>query len=284
MKQIMPMIFAWVALTTTANAASFDCSKARTKIEKMICDSKSISALDSKLADEYTKALAQACDAAQVKKVQRGWLKSRDTSETVKDLTSMYEDQLKWFVSKDTHPMDKYSVINPNLSKYKFDIHRSGCVQYLSYPPQAYDITISAPSGIQSQKLTIQSSATQDQLLSIVDMDGDGSKDLYLNRGYGAGPFPFTSVYIFNPDAKQFEEDKAFPQGATPGEILGCVYVEERMSEGPANYDYWITEWCRDKETKGWKRGKACSMKNDKECYTKLDNYKNDWLKHHLVE
>lgn len=49
-----------VALPNTANAASFDCTKAGTDQEKMICSDSILSSLDDKLAKTYKSALLEA--------------------------------------------------------------------------------------------------------------------------------------------------------------------------------------------------------------------------------
>jgi len=62
-----------------AAAASFDCAKARTKVEKLICKDPQLSRQDEDLAKAYGEAL-KAWDgqiAAYVKMSQRGWMGSR---------------------------------------------------------------------------------------------------------------------------------------------------------------------------------------------------------------
>lgn len=63
-------------LGTSAHAASFDCSKASSKSEKLICGSNELSNLDSKLAEKYQVAYAASGSVAQEKLVvaQRAWL------------------------------------------------------------------------------------------------------------------------------------------------------------------------------------------------------------------
>jgi uncharacterized protein YecT (DUF1311 family) len=65
-----------------ASAASFDCAKARTKVEKLICKDPQLSRQDEDLAKAYGEAL-KAWDgktAAYVKLSQRGWVASRALS------------------------------------------------------------------------------------------------------------------------------------------------------------------------------------------------------------
>lgn len=57
-----------------ATAAGFDCSKAATSAEKMICGDTELSRLDEVLAVSYRRALARAVDADAFQAVQKAWL------------------------------------------------------------------------------------------------------------------------------------------------------------------------------------------------------------------
>ncbi len=65
-------------MTLSAQAASFDCSKATTKIERMICDNPELSKLDEDLGLVYGEALEKASDPAVLKNEQLQWLKERN--------------------------------------------------------------------------------------------------------------------------------------------------------------------------------------------------------------
>jgi uncharacterized protein len=74
----MPKNWLLLAAAPLAHAASFDCSKARTPIEKTICASPELSAADDQMAAAYKAALAQAPEAAELLRVgQREWLRDR---------------------------------------------------------------------------------------------------------------------------------------------------------------------------------------------------------------
>ena len=64
-----------LALTSLdARAASFDCKKAATAIEKLTCSDAGLSELDGKLADAYRRALAIVAHPDALKAEQRTWL------------------------------------------------------------------------------------------------------------------------------------------------------------------------------------------------------------------
>jgi len=59
-----------------SEAASFDCQKAQTKNEKLICITPELSQLDEKLAKQYSSSLKKSNDNGEViKQSQRAWLK-----------------------------------------------------------------------------------------------------------------------------------------------------------------------------------------------------------------
>jgi uncharacterized protein YecT (DUF1311 family) len=68
-----------ILVAAPATAASFDCAKARTKVEKLICKDPQLSRQDEDLAKAYGEALKlwDGQIAAYVKLNQRGWVGSR---------------------------------------------------------------------------------------------------------------------------------------------------------------------------------------------------------------
>ncbi|MBO9557505.1 MAG: hypothetical protein J7515_02830 [Caulobacter sp.] len=68
-----------LAVAAPANAASFDCAKAKSKVEKLICKDPQLSRQDEDLAKTYGEALKlwDGKIAAYVKLTQRGWVASR---------------------------------------------------------------------------------------------------------------------------------------------------------------------------------------------------------------
>ncbi|MGA2085278.1 MAG: lysozyme inhibitor LprI family protein [Terracidiphilus sp.] len=73
------LVFVLLQTPVCLHAASFDCSKARTSIEKAICSSPELSAADDKLAQAYHVALTKVPEAAMlVREAQRKWLLSAE--------------------------------------------------------------------------------------------------------------------------------------------------------------------------------------------------------------
>lgn len=61
---------------SAAQAASFDCNKARTPMEKAICSDMKLSALDDELNAAYKAALERSGSKEAIRRWQRDWLKS----------------------------------------------------------------------------------------------------------------------------------------------------------------------------------------------------------------
>jgi uncharacterized protein YecT (DUF1311 family) len=90
MKYIL-YLFGLLALALPAQSASFDCAKAATKIEKLICGDDEISKLDDALSKTYQKVLERNDDKQKATKEQRQWLKEvRNACQNVECLKTAY--------------------------------------------------------------------------------------------------------------------------------------------------------------------------------------------------
>lgn len=77
MSKLILVIFGWLALGMPVQAASFDCGKAASKVEKLICGDDDLSKLDDELGKAYKEALSKANEAQKQRLVteQKHWLK-----------------------------------------------------------------------------------------------------------------------------------------------------------------------------------------------------------------
>jgi len=78
----------------SAQAASFDCGKAKSKVEHIICDDAEISRLDDELNESYKAALKDKRKAAAIKKAQKLWMKGRNKCRNNDCLNRMYEKRI----------------------------------------------------------------------------------------------------------------------------------------------------------------------------------------------
>lgn len=97
MKTLLTLI---LLLSLSAFGASFDCAKATTKIEKMICSDDELIKKDDQL-NHFFKALKISNHlSSDVVQAQRVWLKSRNQCKKVNCLYDSYNHQLEYLESK----------------------------------------------------------------------------------------------------------------------------------------------------------------------------------------
>jgi uncharacterized protein len=88
-------------------AASFDCGKASTATEKLICADEAISRLDEQLGASYKVALENATDKDAFKKEQVDWLKEQRNCKDRACLSSVYQSRLAKLGGNTTVAMEK---------------------------------------------------------------------------------------------------------------------------------------------------------------------------------
>jgi uncharacterized protein len=88
---------------TAAYAASFDCTKATTKTEKLICADEKLSALDEQLANAYKTASETVTDKNALKAEQKKWLKQkRNVCTDVACLSQVYQARISALTASNT--------------------------------------------------------------------------------------------------------------------------------------------------------------------------------------
>ena len=108
MKQITWMVLGWLVLSGAVHAASFDCAKAGTKVEKLICADAELSKLDEELNAVYKAALQDGKQADTTKQAQKQWMKERNGCVDAACVRRAYEARLKAISSSSVK-----SVSNP---------------------------------------------------------------------------------------------------------------------------------------------------------------------------
>ena len=94
-------VLLWMGWAAPGLAASFDCAKANTKVEHLICDNPEISKLDEALAQSYKDALQKESKANAIKQAQKKWLKQRNGCGDADCVRRAYEMQLQAITSSD---------------------------------------------------------------------------------------------------------------------------------------------------------------------------------------
>ena len=73
-----------------AHAGGINCSKAKSRVERLVCGSKELVAADAALSAAYTETVDAAAEGDTVVQSQRAWLKQRDACADVKCLADAY--------------------------------------------------------------------------------------------------------------------------------------------------------------------------------------------------
>lgn len=85
---------AMALLTLPTLAASLDCAAARTRVERLICDTSELSQLDSELAMAYRAVLAEPARATLARRAQEHWLKERDACQDIACVEAAYRRRI----------------------------------------------------------------------------------------------------------------------------------------------------------------------------------------------
>lgn len=109
-------------------AASFDCGKAITQIEKRICSDLELSSLDEKLAAAYKRALDVSADKESLRRQQRKWVGARDACSDADCLRAAYLVHIAHF--RDTA---KKPPSQSNTLRLKTAVAASTVIRYPPY-------------------------------------------------------------------------------------------------------------------------------------------------------
>ncbi|MFA5372253.1 MAG: ankyrin repeat domain-containing protein, partial [Sideroxydans sp.] len=118
MKRISWVTFGWLAIIASAQAASFDCAKAATKIEKLICVNPNISDLDDELDSVYKFILTgSSFGSEQLVIAQRHWLKNtRNKCQNEACVIQAYSTRIQEI--NDLHPLADGSITCEEMGKF----------------------------------------------------------------------------------------------------------------------------------------------------------------------
>lgn len=95
MKHIAWFVMGWFGLLATAEAASFDCTKAKTKIESLICGDDELSKLDETLSNTFQLVIERSEDKQKAIKEQKQWLRTeRNFCQDVTCLRFEYQNRI----------------------------------------------------------------------------------------------------------------------------------------------------------------------------------------------
>jgi uncharacterized protein len=154
MKRTTWIIFGLLAMTLTAHAASFNCAKAATKVEKLICADAEISKLDEELNAAYKVALHDGKQADTINQAQKQWIKGRNGCSDAACVKGAYVARLSSLAVKHTTMDDgvaaKQNVTPPTDEDWHCELEstplaRKYCEQARDAKPFAYEIKSALP-------------------------------------------------------------------------------------------------------------------------------------------
>ena len=113
-----------------AQAASFNCGKSKTTVEKLICSNGTVSKLDQKMQSVYQNAYKDTADPVGLKLDQQQWLKLRDTCKDATCLVGVYRTRLDKLKALMTEPKPCFRLLERKWPEVKSG-HYPVCVDFL---------------------------------------------------------------------------------------------------------------------------------------------------------
>jgi uncharacterized protein len=95
LRTVFPLIVTFF-LASISYAASFDCAKAGSDIERRICANEQISSLDSDLASSYKSAIA---NEPNLKESQLAWIKERNKCSDDECIVNLYKERISFLTN-----------------------------------------------------------------------------------------------------------------------------------------------------------------------------------------
>jgi len=147
-RELFLIAVAWLMLPISTQAASFDCAKASTRIEEMICSNSMISSLDDDLELAYLRALERSDNRSQVSSSLQQWLMDvRNPCPDAKCLLEAYVSQIeilnaisgrKCYWLEPSHKRDgKWQEFEPVCRVLEENLN-----QFCDQPPMACELRI----------------------------------------------------------------------------------------------------------------------------------------------
>lgn len=130
MKRICLFFVCVLALPSAAQAASFDCGKAKTKVEKLICSNATVSKLDREMQSVYQNDYKRTADPAGLKIEQRQWLKTRNACKDTTCLIRAYRTRMAELKAIQAEPKPCFRLLErkwPEVASGHYQV----CVDFL---------------------------------------------------------------------------------------------------------------------------------------------------------
>jgi len=245
-----------LTLAGNIHAASFDCAKATSGVEKIICGDDELSKLDESLNEAYLEALERTDIKKRTIESQRQWLKKvRNACKDADCIKKAYETRLKELGSLSYRSSDDEKMV------WRSTIHRSIGVVEFKYEGEENGISVRTLRN-NKQLQNIPASLDENGWIEFHDLNGDGYQDVVTDAPdyHGGSPISYGRVWIFHPKDKTFvEADDISSRGfIEKAKERGCLILTYRRSWTKS--PFYIGEyWCFDEPSGKWKHKKDLS-------------------------
>jgi uncharacterized protein len=139
LKQITGIVLLAAVTASLSHASSFDCKRASTAVEKLICNDPDLSRLDSELHARYRERLSAG--APGLVEEQRGWLAKRNACNNTACIKIHYLDRISEVAERGKSLAD----IAARLEIPKYEKDRQFCPQLLDHLKRWQDVAVVAP-------------------------------------------------------------------------------------------------------------------------------------------
>ena len=140
---VLPLLV--LSLATASQAASFDCAKATSKVEKMICADAELSKLDEEMVKIYHQAQKDLHNADWFSNQQRLWLKHRNICSDRDCLKNNYYwrlDNISWYVEIEKN--SEQTVVGKNEA-YTYELEVNNDDKVCRHMDQVYNAYFRQP-------------------------------------------------------------------------------------------------------------------------------------------
>jgi uncharacterized protein len=249
-----------------AMAGGMDCAKAASAVEKAVCADKGLYALDAQMGTAYRELMKISGDEqSELKRTQRLWLKTRNQCEAgIACLKQSYRDRLKLLQAQQMDAIahrptgiDKQVLedlqrsiqaaseggnrevavervlaslaFNSEETSFSGDSDKENPSEQTHFPASIpKDVTPDEWKALTATEIDAAAETGQTSY-SLLDMDGDGQRDLIVQT-YAGGTGMFTYVETWRRDGDRFVKRSPEPESA-------LFYTNDRGANQSA---YWI--------------------------------------------
>lgn len=251
------------AAALPAFAASFDCAKAQTDVEKAVCADKQLSALDDQLASTYRYAIA-ALGKLDITSDQREWANNRTACDKAKFnecLSQSYTDRIDILTKLGNAARDPARRVKLDFKDDPYNVDAvmiEECCQGLAW---VFIESKRDHKSLQALPLVQLYPDTSIGAVKIEDYNQDGIKDIALRTGSGFNGWDYylstkNGKFEFNPALTELQYDANTGIELEPNGEIRIVHVES-----PSNY--YVADY---------------KMVGDKPVLTKKETYLDDKL------